>query len=314
MIKINGHFLDIDFSEELDPYVDQFKNLRIRGNKIQSCSPFRHENHPSFAVNLENGLWIDSGASDESARKGNFIRLLSFLRDETYEETSIYLLDKYSTILNNTDELELKINLCVDAHKDFNVDTIRDKTYPLSKYLENRGVDFEIQKIFNIKQIDNAVAMPWHDKTGNIINIKYRDVRDKKFWYEKNGDLISNHVYGLWMVIENNIKRVWAVESEIDCLYLWSLDIPAIAFGHGAITDRQRTLILNSCIDNMIVATDNDVVGHRFADVLKDEFTGWIATQRIKFPKGIKDVNEMSKEEIKNVVNNLGNDVTFTIE
>lgn len=314
VIKINGHLVDVNYSEELEPYIDQFHNVRLRGNKIQACSPFRHERHPSFAVNVENGLWIDSGASEESERKGNFISLLSFLREETYEETSNYLLEKYSTLLNNTDELELKINLCVNEHNDFNSDTFMNKTYPLSKYLESRGVNFDIQNTFSVKQIDNAVAMPWHDKNGNIINIKYRDINNKKFWYEKNGDLISNHVYGLWLVVANKINKVWVVESEIDCLYLWSLNIPAIAFGHGAITDKQKVLILNSCIETIIVATDNDTVGHRFAYVLKDEFTGWITTQRIKFPKGIKDVNEMSPEQIKDALKYLEDNTLFDIE
>lgn len=314
VIKINSHLVDVNYSEELEPYVEQFHNVRLRGNKIQACSPFRSERHPSFAVNLENGLWIDSGASEESGRKGNFISLLSFLRDETYEETSNYLLEKYSTLLNNTDELKLKINLCVDEQKNFNADTVMNETYPVSKYLENRGVNFEIQKTFDIKQIDNAVAMPWHNRNGNIINIKYRDINDKKFWYEKNGDLISNHVYGLWLVIANKINRVWAVESEIDCMYLWSLNIPAIAFGHGAITDKQKALILNSCIDTMIIATDNDTVGHRFAEVLKDEFCGWITTQRIAFPHGVKDVNDMCPDQINQVASNLKNDVVFNIE
>lgn len=310
-MRINGHYVDVDIAEELEMYTDEFKRMRIRGNKLQACSPFRHENHPSFAVNLENGTWIDSGASDESERKGNFISLLAFFRNESYEETAEYLLDKYSTLLNEVDGLKLKINLGVEEKREFNADVVLNEAYPVSEYLDKRGVDFGVQKVFNVKQINNAVAMAWHDKTGKIINVKYRDTRTKKFWYEDGGELISNHIYGLWLIRKQNIKRVWAVESEIDCLYLWSLNIPAIAFGHGAITDKQKTLLINSGIEELVIATDNDTVGHRFAEVLIDEFAGWFSLYRLSFPENVKDVNEMSIEQIEEATSRLRSTVPF---
>ena len=91
---------------------------------------------------------------------------------------------------------------------------------------------------------------------------------------------------------------MWVVESEIDALYLWSLGIPAIAFGGASINDTQRGLILNSGIESLIIATDNDVVGHRFAEVLVGDFMGILECYRIPFPKGKKDVNEMTKAEV----------------
>ena len=63
-------------------------------------------------------------------------------------------------------------------------------------------------------------------------------------------------------------------------------------------SDKQRDLILSSGIETLIIATDNDQVGHRFAGVLCDEFAGILELKRFIFPLGKKDVNEISKHEI----------------
>lgn len=301
MLKLNGVIIEVDYAEELEEYISQFNRVRIRGNKLQACSPFRNEHNPSFAVNLENGTWIDSGSDDEANRKGNFVTLLAFLRNESYNETIEHLFGKYTTILDDVDGLELKLKLDVGAEESFNADDILKKTLVGSDYLAGRGIPQETQELFDIGTLGNAVVMPWRDKDGNIVNFKFRDTKTKKFWYSDGGELIRYHVYGLWLVKKINAKTVWAVESEIDCMYLWALGIPAVAFGHGAMTDRQKTLILNSGIETLIIATDNDTVGERFAGVLIDEFVGWFDVKRLPIPQGKKDVNDMTAEEIYKV-------------
>lgn len=302
MLKINGFDLDVDYAEELEPYADKFYRMRIRGNKLQACSPFRYENNPSFAVNLDNGLWVDSGASDESMRKGNFISLLAFLREESYTETFEYLFDKYTHFLDNMDTVKLDLNLQLESPE---VAVIGQDKYEgivgiPTEYLLNRGIDEKTQRYFQTGKgsKSDCVALPWHDKHGRIINIKYRSMRGKEFWFTRDGQPIKNHLYGLFAIKEQKVKTVWAVESEIDCLYLWSCGIPAIAFGGGSMSDKQRDLILSSGIETLIIATDNDQVGHRFAGVLCDEFAGILELRRFIFPSGKKDVNEISKHEI----------------
>ena len=85
-MRIQGKELNIDVFGELEPYLEQFKDYRIRGDKLQSCSPFRYEKHPSFAVNLENGLWIDSGSPTEDNYKGNLVSLLAVLSGSNYHD------------------------------------------------------------------------------------------------------------------------------------------------------------------------------------------------------------------------------------
>lgn len=114
-------------------------------------------------------------------------------------------------------------------------------------------------------------------------------------------------LFGLFVVKRFNYKEVWAVESETDALYLWSNGIPAIAFGMASVNEKQKELLLNTNIGTMVIATDNDVVGHRFAKVLQEEFGGIFNLKRVIFPKNRKDINELSRTELANCKNSLQN-------
>lgn len=300
MLKVRGYTIDVDYSEELEDYLDQFHRMRVRGNKLQACSPFRYEKNPSFAVNLDNGSWVDSGADDESSRKGSFLSLLAFLREEDQEDTCDYLLEKYLHILDDVDTLKLKLDFGVHAGPTtFKVDDVVPIGNRGSKYLEGRGIHPSVIEVFQIGEKDGAVVIPWHDMRKTIINAKFRSVSSKKFWFLKDGQQIKHNVFGLWLVRQTQAKVVWLVESEIDCLYLWSCGIPSIAFGGASISDIQKKLILKTDIECLVVATDNDLVGHRFADVLKEEFMGIYQVKRLILPVGKKDVNELSPTEIQ---------------
>ena len=286
--------------DELESYMDRFSNVRIRGNKLQACSPFRNERHPSFAVNLDNGLWVDSGADDEGMRKGNFITLLAFFRNESYNETSEHLFEKYLHILDDVEGIKLSLDL--DLVTVIEQDKYRDLVNKPSEYLKGRGISEEMQRYFNtgVGTKSDCVALPWHDKNGRIINVKYRSTATKEFWYSRGGQPVKNHIYGLFVIRQYNIKTVWVVESEIDCLYLWSVGIPSIAFGGASMSDAQYNLLRSCGVEKLIIATDNDTVGDRFANVIAEEFLGIMEIYRFEFPENIKDVNELKPQDIIN--------------
>lgn len=301
-LKVNGYLIEVDYPAELELYMDRLERVRARGEKLQACSPFREEKNPSWAVNMDNGSWVDSGASEEADRKGSFITLLAHFRGESYEDTADYLLDKYTHILDDTDSLKLDFSLQLGTPE---VAVLGQEKYEKvvglkSSYLLNRGISYEVQSYFEtgLGTKGDSIAIPWHDTKGRIINIKYRSIVGKEFWFTKDGQPIKHHIYGLFAIKEKGIKEAWAVESEIDALYLWSLGIPAIAFGGASMNDRQKQLLLNTGLESLVIATDNDVVGHRFAEVLAEEFMGILDCYRIQFPQGTKDVNELSRGQV----------------
>jgi DNA primase len=292
--------VEVDIAEELEPYMDSFSRARVRGEKMQSCSPFRHEATPSFAVNLETGVWIDSGAEDEHWMKGNFTKLLAFLMGVTYDEAEDYLWQKYRTIYNDMDNWVLEVSL--PEEKEYKIVAKEDiKQYMYrSPYLANRGITEKVQRAFKIgfDTESKAVVIVWHDKDGNIINLKFRSVKNKIFWYLPDGQPIKQHIFGLHFIHKMKTKTVFVVESETDAMYLWSHGIPAIALGSASLSKAQEKLILNSPIESLVLAFDKDKAGARCREDVKKRLMGKVDLWEMPIPNGCKDINDIPQDKI----------------
>lgn len=303
-MKIRNIDIDVDFMEELEPYVGHWGEYRIRDNKLQACSPFRHERRPSFAVNLDNGSWIDSGAVDDSIKKGHFTHLLSFLREETWHDTEDYLLGKYSTVVIETDGLELTFDIePEEGYRTFSKQELAPYMWRVD-YLTKRGISEKVQRAFKIgydKEL-KAVMIPWFDKAGNVINMKFRSVEHKRFWYHPEGQRIKQHIYGLNFIHQYGCKEVYLTESETDALYLWSIGVPAIAVGGANLSKRQKELLINSTIEILVISTDNDSVGKLFADELTRQLLPYMCVKRLEIPQKYKDVNDIPVQELTGLV------------
>jgi len=292
--------LEIDYAEEIDPYVETLSKAVVRGNKLQACSPFREEHTPSFAVNLDNGTWIDSGAMDGDWFKGNFTKLLAFLMGVTYEEAETYLIEKYRLILDDVDALTLNIQLeATESYRELSLDDLKMFAFRNS-YLTDRGISEQVQRSFKIGY-DNkskAVVIPWFDKDGNLINIKFRNTVNKVFWYLKGGQPIKQHIYGLHFIYKMKLNRAFVVESETDALYLWSHGIPAIALGSASLSTKQEDLIINSPIEELVLAFDKDDAGNRAKETVGNLFMGKKRLYVMPIPDGCKDINDIQSSKL----------------
>lgn len=299
MISVKDHKVAVDVLLELEDYLDQFDGYKIRDDKLQSCSPFRQDNHPSFAVNLENGSWIDSGSVGEF-HKGHFITLLAFLRSEDTDDTAEYLLDSYQIDRQDVETLQLDMNsLTVKQEVPFlTVDQLQQFAYR-HPYLTDRGISEKVQKFFRVGYSNQfkAVVMPHTDRTGNLTNFKFRSVNSKKFWYF-GGQPVKNHLYGLHQCLKVGAESVYIVESETDCMRLWTEEKPAIALGTAHISKRQIKLLQSSGFKELIIATDNDTAGQECAEKLVKLFSGDFTVNKLVFPEGVKDICDMTGNQI----------------
>jgi 5S rRNA maturation endonuclease (ribonuclease M5) len=302
VIKIRGYDVDVNVEEELRMF--DWVSATWKEDRLICCSPFRDEVHPSFAVHLDTGVFIDSGGDGEW-RKGHFVKLLSWLRNETWTETQEYLLEKYFQLyFKDTDSLELNFDGWVTKKKEEVIlpdETLQQFAYR-HPYLERvRGIEDKYQRALKIGY-DNekqAIAIPHYDKDKRLINIKFRAVKDKRFWYYHTGQPVGQHLWGLWLVILKGWKRVFLVESEIDAMTLLKNGIPAIAVCGSQMTRRQRSLILeHSGIDTLVLATDNDKAGRRLKESIVQSLNGLIELEEMWFPEWYKDVNDIPTNEL----------------
>ena len=307
-MKVRNVEVPINIWAELEPYLDHFGDYRIRGDKLQACSPFRYERHPSFAVNLENGTWIDSGSPTDLYHKGNFVALLAYLRQEEYQDTEEYLFQAYHIMLEDTERLQLKIDLQQESTVGVTYEWFKD--FPQLQfrhpYLLKRGITKEVQRLFCIgfDKEHEAIAMPWFNSDKKVINVKFRSIRYKQFFYLQDGQLTRNYVYGLPQCKALGYKDVAIVESEIDCMYLWSNGIPAVAMGHAGINKNQIQLLLNAGIETVTFASDNDEAGERFRIEMRKKLPKLFTCYELEIPYMYKDVNNIPQRELKQLQEN----------
>ena len=303
MIKVRGIDLPVDVKAEIETY--EWHRAKWRHDRLIACSPFRDEKSPSFAVNFENGTFIDSGG-DGDFRKGNFVKLLAYLQGSTYEETEEYLIALYSPQYGDISEMELP---SVDDWDEPEANTnMFDKaalqpfqyTHP---YLINRGIPQIIQDAFDVgfDPQTNSVVLVWHDLKGNIVSWKHRSVDNKVFWYVKDGQPIRNHLYGIHWVVKRNFKKVWIVESEIDALTLWTKGIPAVALGSSYLSREKKNVLLKAGVQHVVIATDNDKDGNKAKRSIIQALAGRVAIDAVNWD-GIefKDINDA-----RNIINDL---------
>ena len=173
-------------------------------------------------------------------------------------------------------------------------------------YLARRGVTPEVQRLFCIgyDKEHEAIAMPWFNMDKKVINVKYRSIRYKQFFYEQDGQLTRNYVYGLPQCKSLGYKDVAIVESEIDCMYLWSNGIPAVAMGHAGINKNQIQLLLNAGIETVTFASDNDEAGERFRVEMGKKLPKLFTCYELEIPYMYKDVNDIPQRELKQLQEN----------
>lgn len=309
MVNIREFKMDVDITRELSKY--DWKGQRWTGEKFLACSPFRAERHASFAVRLDTGVWIDSGTADESWKKGNFIKLLSWLRNETYEETEEYLLTEYCPMLQaDAENLQLTFKLTLEGQggpQSLDKKILTPLLYRHPYLSERRGIGARVQNAFNVgyDKRKQAIALPWFNRAGELVNIKFRSLLDKRFWYYAGGQPIKYHLYGLHMLArvgKAKARRVYITESEIDALTLWDYGYAAIAMGGANLTGNQRELILQSPIEELVIATDNDKAGARIAESIVQQLNGYIRLKEVRLPVEVKDINDLPTKYFSDII------------
>jgi 5S rRNA maturation endonuclease (ribonuclease M5) len=316
MLLIRHYEVDVDFEQELRQF--DWVKPRWKDNKLIACSPFRNETHPSFAVTYDKGgIFIDSGGEGEW-RSGRFTKLLSWLRNETEDETEEYLLEKYFIVgFRDTDELELSFDDWEQPKK-----TNEDIPFSVLEYFKfkhsylerKRGIEEIYQRALKIgyDPEKEAVSFPIFDKHGKLINIKFRSVKSKIFWYYNNNP-VREHLYLLDLILKKKSKRVFLVESEIDAITLFKNGFPAVAVMGSSLTKKQKRLILDSGIETLVLATDNDKAGRRLAKSIHGQLGGLLNIEEMTFPEHFKDVNDIPTDELIQYANNTV-ELTFDLE
>jgi DNA primase len=290
-IKIRSHSVDVDVRTELEQF--NWTRPKWSADKLIAASPFRYDKSPSFFVNITGeyaGCFGDSGAYDQEWAGGNFTKLLSFLRNETYEETEEYLIDEYGRKEMSETVAIRPISLAIQRNRQpLNADILTKYTEDFT-YLKNRGISERIQRQMGVlyDRESKAAVIPWRSANKCLENVKFRTVYGKTFWYHKGGRPIRELVYG----IDRAHPTTIICEAEIDALSWMGAGYAAVAVGGASFNTWKRDVILRSPIEELIIATDNDKAGGKLRREIEEAMKGPVRVRQAYVRADCKDANE----------------------
>lgn len=168
-------------------------------------------------------------------------------------------------------------------------------------YMYKRGLTDEIIELFDIgydKDTD-CITFPVRDVNGNTLFIARRSVKSKFFNYP-NG--VEKPLYGLYELLKfqynkSGIQEVIVCESMLDALSFWTVDKYAVAL-NGVESELQIRQLKELPCRKIILATDSDEKGMLARQRIRKKIGNRKLITEYIFPKGRKDANECTKEEL----------------
>ena len=199
-----------------------------------------------------------------------------------------------------------------------------DKYRYIHPYMYKRGLTDEVIELFDIGYDDTSkcITFPVRDIKGNCLFVARRSVNTKFFNYPEGVEKplyglyeyylntgyfdeltrIGNGEYGNGMgsVVKIQSPDIIVCESMLDALSFWTVGKYAVAL-NGLGTELQFKQLRELPCRKIILATDMDKRGLAARKRIKENLHNRKIVTEYMFPKGRKDANECTKEELMNL-------------
>lgn len=312
--------LVIDSTVIETPIIDILKDIRLEtsgrflreiipnGNNVRVTCPWHKdgmESHGSCDVycNVDGDLVCGTAHCFTCGKSKNLISLSARCLGISYENAKNWLVERYGgdyidgKIIEFADEIQLHPQEKIEEEKEIDLSKY-DYYHP---YMWKRNLSKEVVDKFRIgyNRDRDTITFPVWDEFGKLVMVTERSVNSKKFYI---GEGVEKPVYLLNFIEKWNIDKVIVTESQINCLTSWGYGYPAIAlFGTGS--EHQLDILNRSGIKSYILMFDGDKAGREGARRFKKGIKKSVFVKDIQMPFG-KDVNDLSKEEFKKLLEN----------
>ena len=290
----------------------KLKDIENKGDDILVTCPHHdggHEKTPACNIYIGNDTKLPYGYFNcfVCGEKGSFLKFVAECFDAPESYAKAWLLKNFGgeLVAKNLfmgEPIVLNRNKGIKKHLD---ESVLDQYQTWNPYLAKRKLSREICELFKVRYDPKyrQVIFPAYDIKGNLVMLTKRSIDTKSFYLDKD---VEKPVYCLDYVMKNNIKTVLITEGPFDCLTGWEYGFPTIAT-FGKISDYQIEQINKSCINIIYAAFDNDAAGRSFLETLKRKLTKRIIIIETKFPAWRKDLNDLTKEELQEIIKNARN-------
>ena len=198
------------------------------------------------------------------------------------------------------------VHLGEDVSRSYVSEAELEKYRVIHPYWAKRGItNPDIIELFDLgydKETD-CITFPVRDVNGNCLFVARRSVRTKFFNYPAGAE---KPLYGLYevckcLVMPRKCNKPWfseliVTESMLDALSFWCVEKPAVAL-NGLGNEHQFQQLRDLPCRKIILATDMDKAGMKARETIKKKLANKLITEYF-FPKGKKDANECTPEEL----------------
>jgi len=232
---------------------------------VMNC-PFCKDNEKKFAISLQDGAF-NCLHQNNCGVKGSWWDFQKMLGDTPVK------LDNDKSLFISRKPVYEKPKVHADVLKDDGI-----------LFLSGRGFKKETVKKFKLGQRNGSIMFPYF-KDGELTNVKYRDIKEKKFHQEKNAEptlFNRDNCTGAGLLI---------CEGEFDAMAWHEYNIPAVSVPSGVADLRwieNEWEYLNK-FQKIYLSLDNDKAGQDAVDEIVNRLGRW-RCYNITLP--LKDCND----------------------
>lgn len=243
-----------------------------RGKEMKLCCPFHDDSHPSFSINLENGIWF----CYSRCGGGDWMEFIERIKVD----------DQYAPLEN--------------------IDSVPEKPKePILKSLLDRGFTREMFEKWGIVWDEKIGAMrfPILDMGGQTeSNLwRYPEGVTPKYRYEP-GFKRSETLYGLWR-LDSVLGDVVLVEGPLDAVWVQEAGLSGLAILGSSLSESQAKMISQLKANRVILCFDNDpagIIATQKATSLLKENGCWV--YKVKLPKRWGDIQEVPNDRVSGIL------------
>jgi len=331
----------IELKHELNANgIELLSKMKEGPTHIQIQCPYHsngHERKPSAGIRKEDGLFhcfacgevhnlqevisYCFGYTDDIVGSFGWQWLLkNFVTIQVEERKDVYLDFARHNWYNNarsTCGLYTDIRNCNSSGEDkrYISEEELNKYRYIHPYMYKRGLTDDVIELFDIgfDRDNQCLTFPVRDISGNCLFVARRSVKTKFFNYPEGVEkplygLYELYTYGMAYAVNGrgSTKRgplfteVIVCESMLDALSFWTIGRYAVAL-NGLGNELQFKQLRELPCRKIILATDMDERGLAARKRIKANLHNTKIITEYIFPKGRKDANECTKEELMNL-------------
>lgn len=288
------------------------KHLDVRtrtGHEWQCLCPYHDDTSPSFSVNVRKGLFVCYACG----AKGRVESLSKFLNTGERIENHSSVEDvkaKAKGLLETAPVVQRFVApewLAYWRHDGLYRDKWATRSITADPVCDLFCLGYDIEM--------DALVIPVHDWHGKMVEVfrRYMDPEPGTPKYKYPRDFkIASHLYGAWQARTSSpvsrLPLLAVTEGSIDTLALWQAGTPSVALLGARLSQTQRSYLRALDPVEVLILTDRDTAGRQASLEIQTALRGsGIITSEPKYwPKGCKDVGEMSTDQIVEVVESAG--------